>query len=182
MSSPTDPLPRDPDLLIQMIADLRDRNGRLEAEVAKYRRMVFGARSERMMAVVAEQGAFDLGEVEAADGGAASANDNTGPDGRPAGRSRRPARRNVGALPTHLPRVEQIIEPDTTQCPCCGGGLHRIGEDVSEALDRVPAVLRVVRTVRPKYGCRACEGAVVQAKAPGRSDWRSALPMPVASS
>ena len=168
MLSPTDPLPRDPDLLIQLIADLKDRNARLEAEVAKYRRMVFGARSERMTAVVAEQGALDLGEVEAADGESANANDNTAPDGRSAGRSRRPARRNVGALPKHLPRVEQIIEPDTTQCPCCGGALHRIGEDVSEALDKVPAVLRVVRTVRPKYGCRTCEGAVVQAKAPAR--------------
>ncbi len=39
---------------------------------------------------------------------------------------------------------------------------------MSEALDKVPAVLRVIRTVRPKYGCRACEGAVVQAKAPAR--------------
>jgi transposase len=35
--------------------------------------------------------------------------------------------------------------------------MHRIGEDVAEALDRVPARLRVVRTIRPKYACRACE-------------------------
>ena len=151
-----------------MIADLKDRNARLEAEVAKYRRMVFGARSERMTAVVAEQGALDLGQIEAADGEPGSANDNVGPNGQPAGRPRQPARRNVGALPKHLPRVEQVIEPDTRQCRCCGGALHRIGEDVSEALDKVPAVLRVIRTVRPKYGCRACEGAVVQAKAPAR--------------
>jgi len=52
--------------------------------------------------------------------------------------------------------------------PCCAGQLHRIGEDVSETLDRVPAVLRVLRHDRPKYACRACEEAIVQAKAPAR--------------
>jgi transposase len=67
-----------------------------------------------------------------------------------------------------LPRVEQTIEPETTVCPCCAGRLHRIGETVSEALDRVAAVLRVLRTIRPKYACRACEEAVVQAPAPPR--------------
>jgi transposase len=46
--------------------------------------------------------------------------------------------------------------------------MHRIGEEVSEALDRVPAVLRVLRTIRPKYACRSCEGPIVQAKAPAR--------------
>ena len=46
--------------------------------------------------------------------------------------------------------------------------MRRIGEDVAEALDRVPARLRVLRTIRPKYACRACEGPVVQAKAPAR--------------
>ncbi|MBV9509712.1 MAG: IS66 family transposase [Caulobacteraceae bacterium] len=43
--------------------------------------------------------------------------------------------------------------------------MHRIGEDVAEALDAAPARLRVLRTIRPKYACRACEGAVVQAPA-----------------
>ena len=42
--------------------------------------------------------------------------------------------------------------------------LHRIGEDVSETLDRIPAVLRVLRTIRPKYACRTCEEAIVKQK------------------
>ena len=67
-----------------------------------------------------------------------------------------------------LPRCEVIVEPETTICPCCAGKLHRIGEDVSEALDVEPAILRVLRTIRPKYACRACEEVVVQAKAPAR--------------
>jgi transposase len=57
-----------------------------------------------------------------------------------------------------------MIEPDTTACPCCAGRLHKIGEDVSEVLDVIPAILRVLRTIRPKYACRGCTGGVMQAK------------------
>jgi transposase len=46
--------------------------------------------------------------------------------------------------------------------------LHQIGEDVSERLDVVPTTFRVLVTRRPRYGCRSCESAVVQAPAPGR--------------
>ena len=76
--------------------------------------------------------------------------------------------RNIGALPKHLPRCEVVIEPESTVCPCCGGAMHVIGEDVSEQLDVIPAVIQVKRLRRPRYGCRSCEGAVVQAKAAPR--------------
>jgi transposase len=46
--------------------------------------------------------------------------------------------------------------------------MHVIGEDTAERLDVVPAQYQVIVTHRPKYGCRACEGAVVQASAPER--------------
>ena len=46
--------------------------------------------------------------------------------------------------------------------------MHKIGEDISEALDVVPAILRVIATVRPKYACRSCENGVAQAPAPRR--------------
>jgi transposase len=78
------------------------------------------------------------------------------------------SRRNLGSLPKHLPREDVIIEPGIDACPCCQGKLHRIGEDVSEMLDVVPAIIRVKRIHRPRYGCRACESAVVQAPAPPR--------------
>ena len=42
----------------------------------------------------------------------------------------------------------------------------RIGEDRTERLDIVPAQLRVIVTVRPKYACRTCEAGVIQAAAP----------------
>jgi len=45
---------------------------------------------------------------------------------------------------------------------------HQIGEDVAERLDVVPTTFRVLVTRRPRYGCRSCEGAIVQAPATAR--------------
>ncbi|KFG90901.1 putative transposase [Sphingobium herbicidovorans NBRC 16415] len=53
-------------------------------------------------------------------------------------------------------------------CPCCRGPLHKIGEDVAERLVVAPTTFRVLVTRRPRYGCRSCEGAIVQAPAPAR--------------
>ena len=59
----------------------------------------------------------------------------------------------------------ELVEPDSTQCPCGCGEMVRIGEDRTERLDIVPARLRVVVTIRPKYACRRCEEGVTQAPA-----------------
>jgi transposase len=77
-------------------------------------------------------------------------------------------RANRGALPKHLPRVEVTIEPEDTNCPCCRSPMHVISEETSERLDVIPAQFPVIVTHRPKYACRACEKAVVQAPAPER--------------
>ena len=61
-----------------------------------------------------------------------------------------------------------VIDVEDKACPCCRGMLHVIGEDRAEMLDYVPAQLRVRVIRRPRYGCRACEEAVVQAPAPER--------------
>ena len=53
-------------------------------------------------------------------------------------------------------------------CPCCGGTMRAIGELRTEQLDIVPAQLRVRVIRRPRYACRACEGAVMVAPAPER--------------
>ena len=77
-------------------------------------------------------------------------------------------RSNRGALPAHLPRIHVTIAPEDTNCPCCQAPMHVIGEDAAERLDVIPAQYRVIVTHRPKYACRACEEAVVQAPAPER--------------
>jgi transposase len=61
-----------------------------------------------------------------------------------------------------------VVDVDSTICPSSSGSLHRIGEDVAERLDIVPAQFRVLVTRRPKYACRRCEDVVVQAPAPAR--------------
>jgi transposase len=59
-------------------------------------------------------------------------------------------------LPEHLPREDEVHEPACT-CPDCGSEMRKIGEDVTEVLEYVPASFKVIRHVRPKLACRACE-------------------------
>jgi transposase len=70
-------------------------------------------------------------------------------------------------LPAALPRETESIEPPQKACPDCGGTLRRLGEDVSETLEYVPARFKVIRTVRPKLSCAGCS-QIVQAPAPNR--------------
>jgi transposase len=156
-------LPRDLDHLIEMVLAFDGEVETLRATVATLKTMIFGARSERSAVIIAEQLALGLDDIVTDVTMPAPANDDRENGAVPGSLKKR--NRNIGALPKHLPRCDLVIEPETTTCPCCAGTLHRIGEDVSEVLDRVPAVLRVMRTIRPKYACRACEGAVIQAKA-----------------
>lgn len=61
---------------------------------------------------------------------------------------RRWPKRNLGALPAHLPRYEVVIDVERRDCPCCGGPLHVIDKLRTEQLDMVPAQLRVRVTRR----------------------------------
>ncbi len=125
-------------------------------------RLLYGKRSERLTADE-RQLAFEELEGAAAEVEAEAAADDPSPPRSP----KRPrAERNIGHLPEHLDRIEQVIEPESTLCPCGCGEMVRIGEDRSERLDIVPAQLRVIVTVRPKYACQSCEQGVTQALAP----------------
>jgi len=62
-------------------------------------------------------------------------------------------------LPDTLPRVDVVHDIDESEKLCgCGEQLEQIGEDFSEKVDIVPAVIRVIRHIRPKYACKQCEG------------------------
>lgn len=141
--------------------DLEEQNRRLEHLLRELRRTMFGKKSEKLHP---DQLRLALEELE---GALAEAEEAAPQRTTQAPRPRRPApERNLGHLPEHLPRIEQVIEPESTQCPCGCGEMARIGEDRTERLDIVPAQLRVIVTVRPKYACRACEQGVTQAPAP----------------
>jgi transposase len=82
--------------------------------------------------------------------------------GRPT-KEEAPVRRS---LPKDLPRIEERIESDSLICPCGCGQMVQIGEDRSERLYIVPAQLRVIETVRPRYACPKGRAGVVQAPPP----------------
>src|SRR5829696_7644932 len=150
---------------------LRAEHDAAQAEIEKLRLLIrqlqrgqFGRRSERLDPDQLKLGLEDLEQAVAA----AEAAQEAASRGSDTPRPPRVRRRNLGALPAHLPRVEVLVDVADKSCPCCGGSLHAIGEDTSEMLDLVPAQLRVKVVRRPRYGCRACEEAVVQAPAPER--------------
>ncbi|MGH8255319.1 MAG: IS66 family transposase [Steroidobacteraceae bacterium] len=140
--------------------------------IAALQRNRFGRRSEKLDAATVQQGVEDLeqsvAEQSAALDAAVSRANTPKVNTVPRPPRAEPARRNRGALPAALPRVEQLIDVENKVCPCCGGALHRIGEDRTEMLDYAPAHFRVRVIRRPRYACRACEQAVVQAPAPER--------------
>src|SRR5438128_2676806 len=140
-----------------------EQNDRLRQIIRQLQRMQFGKRSETI-----DPGQFTLAleELEQAVATVEAEQERR----EPAVKSERTRQRGQarGSLPGHLPRIELVVEPADMACPCCGGAMHVIGEDRSERLDVIPAQYQVIVTRRPKYACRACEGAVVQAPAPPR--------------
>jgi transposase len=62
-------------------------------------------------------------------------------------------------LPESLPRIDVVHDLSEEEKICnCGAELSKIGEEVSEKLDIIPAKLQVLRHIRYKYACRNCEG------------------------
>lgn len=163
-------LPDDIDQLKQLLTEsrqalaaahdqLRSRDVQIEAlklQITKLKRMRFGRSSERLDAEIAQL-ELELGELQAAAAGSpVSAASSSCPRGVPV---RRP-------LPEHLPREEVRHEP-APGCPDCGGALAQLGEDIAEVLEYEPARFKVIRHVRPKLACGACE-KIVQQPAPSR--------------
>src|SRR5215207_549779 len=125
---------------------IRERHDAAQAEIEKLRLLIrqlqrgqFGRRSERLDPDQLQLGLEDLEQTAAAAEAAQEVTSRSGDAPRPP----QVRRRNLGALPAHLPRVEILVDIEDKSCPCCGGTLHVIGEDTSEMLDIVPAQLRV---------------------------------------
>lgn len=145
---------------LNILKVFRAENERLQAIIDALMRHRFGRKSEQLDA---DQFELALEEVEAALSQAELARNKASK-----APSERPRKTNRGSLPAHLERIEQVVDVEEKACSCCGGALHQIGEDVAERLDVVPTTFRVLVTRRPRYGCRSCESAVVQAPAPAR--------------
>ena len=154
-------LPDDPATLQLILHAALAEIERLRLQIAGLERNRFGRRSERLDDAAFQQGTENLeqslAEQVARLDAASSAAAISTPEPSPRPPRTEPAKRNRGALPAHLPRIEVVIDVDDKACTCCGGMLHVIGEDRAEMLDYVPAQLRVRVIRRPRYGCRACE-------------------------
>lgn len=125
-----------------MLRAAQDEIERLRGFIAALNRNRFGTRSERL-----DPDQLNLGLEETEQALAASA---AAVERKAGPAARNGARHNLGNLPAHLPRVECTIDIAEKACPCCRGDLHRIGEDVAERPDVVPAQFRVMVTRRPK--------------------------------
>jgi transposase len=145
------------------VARLEAQNARYEHIIAQLRRLTFGKRSEQM-----DKDQLQLALEDLQQGAAEIEAQEEKDDPELKAHRARQRRQGRPSLPDHLPQVDVVIEPASTQCPCCAAAMHMIGEDVSKRLDVVPAQYQVIVTHRPKYACRACEGKVVQAPAPAR--------------
>ena len=142
-------------------AFLKQANSRLEHLVQEFRRARFGPRSEKLDPDQ-RQLAFEDIEIAIAEGRESV---ERRPGASREANAKRPQRRSR-ALPKDLPHVEQVIEPASIACPCGCGDMVRIGEDRSERLDMIPAQLRVIVTIRPRYACPKGRAGVSQAPAP----------------
>jgi len=121
---------------------------------------VYGARSEQLEKLPADQLQLALEDLEVAAARKEAAEEKKQPSLPRMGGSKK-----RGSLPKHLPHIHETVAPEQTVCSCCGGAMHTIGEETSERLDVVPAQYRVIVTHRPKLACRACE-KIIQADAP----------------
>jgi transposase len=149
-------LPDDPEALKGIIVDLCARYNKdtelfLE-QIRELRDKLFGRKSEKIPtgSEAVQLPLFDMPEPEKVEGEEAEVVEIPAHTRKKCGRK---------ALPEDLPRVEVVHDiPENEKICGCGNELTRIGEEVSEQLDIVPARIQVIKNIRPKYACRACEG------------------------
>src|SRR4051812_45068296 len=163
-----DQLPNEPEALQRIIAAMAQdaltaqaEIARLKFQLARYRRAEFGRSSEKLARDLEQlELALETLETDQAER-LATASPTVAATVETAAETQKPARR---ALPEHLPR-EDLRHPAPCTCPSCGGALRKISDEITETLDYVPGRFKVVRHIREKMSCRACD-TVVAAPAP----------------
>jgi transposase len=132
---------------------------RLKLLVDKLQRMLFGTKSEKVLRQIEqlELQLEELGSADAIEEKRTALKMKQTVEARP---FRRP-------LPEHLPREVHRHMPSQQECPDCGASMRELGADAAEMLEYVRASFKVIRHVRPKLCCEACD-RIVQAPAPSR--------------
>lgn len=149
---------------------LEKENNLLRAALRAARHRLFGRRSEKLDGI--QQGFFDEArtelETQAREEFAETAAAEAEEAARRKDEKRRRRRRPLDLA--NLPRervVHEACEQERT-CSCCQGLMEPFGEETSERVEYVPAVLRVVEDVRLKYACPRCHDGVATASGPER--------------
>ena len=147
-------LPNDPAILKDLLSQVMARNAYLEEQFRLAQQKQFGASSE------SHPGQGEL--FNEAESEAEHLEEEAGTQA--ISYTRKTPKRQ--SLPKDLPRetVVHDISDEDKVCDCCGGELHQMGEARSEKLEFVPAQVKVVEHVRPKYSCRTCEQQGIEVK------------------
>ncbi len=156
MAKETPKLPDDPEELKRIILETKRRYEKetelLREQIRLLQAQMFGKKSEKCGSEshAVQMSLFDMPEPEVE------------PESEPEdvevpAHTRKKAGRKK--LPDSLPREDLIHDiPDEEKICGCGEEMERIGQEISEKLDVIPAVIRVIRHIRPKYTCKHCEG------------------------
>ena len=150
MLSESNNLPDDAQSLKEIISSQQQQIDHLQEMVRLLKNELFGRKSEVLPAVNPNQ--LQLFKPDETAEPVLADDDITVPEHTRKKRGRKP-------LPEDLPRVEVLHDiPEAEKRCACGVELSRIGEETCEKLDYIPAKIQVIRHIRPKYACKACEG------------------------
>jgi len=151
MKNDIDALPNDPELLKKLLLEMSVKCAHFEEMFRVAQNKQFGKSSE----VCPDQGDFFNEAEHVSDEELNSDLEQEEPEA--ASPQRKKPTRSKLPMDTLRETIIYDISDDEKQCDCCGHELHKMGEDKSEKLEFVPAQIKVVEHVRPKYSCRNCE-------------------------
>jgi transposase len=156
------------DRVRELEAELRETHEKLaeaQAFIAELQRQLFGPKAEKLSAEQKKQLEELAADIQEQSRRPPPAVEQVLEEER---RAQRRPRRPRHSWPVELESETVTLEPENTICPCCGRELQRIGEEVSEEFDLIPAKLIRRRTVRVKLACRCGQAGVGIAPLPPR--------------
>jgi transposase len=138
--------------LEQQLRQKEEQLAEAQAFIAELKRQLFGSKAEKLSPEQEAQVEQIINDLREQGQRPPSVSQQVLTEEQKAQRRRRPPRH---PLPIELESETVVLEPEISSCSCCGP-LPRIGEEVSEEMDWVPAKLIRRRTIRPKYAACRC--------------------------
>lgn len=160
-------MPDDTNTLKQMVLTLLGQIDDLSGQLHYLKRQLFGKKSEKLDP--AQRLLFEnlYEEIQSK----LDAEKNTEPKKKKPRKKVNTNHKGRNPLPADLPRKTIDIEPSKEEQTCseCNSQKQRIGKEVTEVLEYVPASFYVLQYVRHKYACSECEGNISIGQLPPRA-------------